>query len=267
MSYLISRKNFMHENIVTYLKYLVKHIIWFFKTHAMSDMTDIFLFTSRRSGGTWFTEIISGEDGVRYIIEPFCTALKDPFIKNHYYEGFDGKGLDREKDILWLQKFSQLIISGKLKIQESWNPFSPLFHLRTNRVCMKIHDAKIAIDWFAINYPKDKMLYFLRHPIPQAISSIKCNSSILIEAYLNNNWLRKFFIHKELLTFCNKILKEGSLIEKYVTSWCLENLVPLRHIDDDIYFTLTYEELVVNKELVIELVFNNLEIKPPKAFV
>ena len=68
---------FNNDNIlIQSLKFFIKHLIWNFKFHKYNkSRRNIFLLTSRRSGGTWIMQALSRIKNTKSVIERF---LNDP---------------------------------------------------------------------------------------------------------------------------------------------------------------------------------------------
>lgn len=66
-------------------KYLIKNTIWsFLNYHYKSDRKDIVIFTTRRSGGTWFTNIIESNKKIKSVNEPLSQALPEDIKQKKY---------------------------------------------------------------------------------------------------------------------------------------------------------------------------------------
>ena len=82
------------------LKYLIKHLIWNIKFHKYNDnKKNIFLLTSRRSGGTWITQALSLRKNTKFVLEPYNIGHKDLINSRHYsnkilVDGFPRFGRD-----------------------------------------------------------------------------------------------------------------------------------------------------------------------------
>jgi len=64
-----------------------------------------------------------------------------------------------------------------------------------------------------------------------------------------------------LLAYSEKIVQSGTLLQKYILNWCIENLVPLRfHNDFRSWLVVTYEELIVNPAGVLGLLYDRLSL-------
>lgn len=232
----------------------LKHIIWnLFQFHRKGDKPNIFLFTSWRSGGNWLTEVISSGKKIKYIIEPFATGSKDPLLKKEYPDHIHKSTIPlHQVDREWMLEFNDRILSGNLSIKSPWNIFNRQFHFINDIYCLKIHMSKNWILWYRLQFPDDIIIYYLRHPIPQALSSIKRDSKLIIEDWLEDDFVKENYITNEMKSCINKISDSGSTLAKYILNWLLENIAAISEIEkiqDDI-FVLTYEEFVVNSDQV-----------------
>ncbi|MHA1381558.1 MAG: hypothetical protein ACTSRG_24590 [Candidatus Helarchaeota archaeon] len=244
------------------IKYLLKHILW--KTlnqHNPIKKSNICIFTSRRCGGTWLTEVMSSEKGMKFIIEPYATGSKDPFLKNIFPKEILKTTIPKhQRDEKWMYWFNWSIFNGKIHLQEPWNIFNKPFNFRTNRVCMKIHMAKSWIDWYQKEFSNCNIVYYLRHPIPQALSSINIGAKILIRENLEDEFIIKKYFNNKQLDFAYRVKNEGTILEKYILTYILENIVPIRLYEKNDWLTLTYEELVINRINILEILIKRLNL-------
>jgi len=239
----------------------IKRILWkiILSHQYKKDEKNIFLFTSRRSGGTWITEAITEIPRIRMIIEPFATGSKDPYIQNIFPNEILESTIPQKKiHEDWMHWFNDAMINGDITLQTEWNPFKIRNYKQTDKVCIKIHMAKHWYDWYINNYPNDKFVYLVRHPIPQSLSSMKLGAKIIIDEYLNDIEYKKDYLSPEMINISKKIKLDGTTLEKYVLNWCLENLVTLKSNNRKLHL-VTYEELVHNPKKSFDMLFKYLE--------
>lgn len=258
-----------HKKLATpWLKYSIKHLIWDqFQQHEPGDQPHICIFTSRRSGGTWLTETLTMEPELLYVMQPFSRGCEDPYLLRR---GVISEQLVREgrvaihgRDDEFMNRFFTDIFEGRLKVESPWNFLHPSFNWKTSRVCAKIHNAKAWIPWFEETFNDNvQIAYHFRHPIPQSLSTMARKWIITIPFYLRDEWFVENYMTDGLLEYTEERLREGTLLEKYVLNWCVENLVPQRLFRErSNWWVSTYEEIVVNPLLMVERMMERLNLR------
>jgi len=142
---------------------------------------------------------------------------------------------------------------GKIKITD---PFFFNNHYRwcTNRVVFKVlHACEDRIGWFEEAF-NSKIIYMLRHPVPVAYSRAQIPR---LETFITSKYNR--FFSNEQLKYAKGILDTGSLLQKAVCDWAFQNSVSLRNIGEN-WTVVSYEQLVVEPEPIIEALANNLAL-------
>lgn len=248
----VSSKRLLKLNI----KYFLKHIIWSVKYHKYnSKKKNIFLLTSRRSGGTWLTEILSKREGTKFVLEPFNVGYTDLINKKHFgneviTDGFPKYG--SHQDIV-INFFKKLLYSNSLKCQEQWRVFSEQFHWYTNQTLVKTHSPKIFIKSLLTEFPQEKFIYLVRNPMAQCLSILNKKDVVgrdYIQDFINDSVYIKEFLNSETLSISREIDKNGNKFDKLFISWILENLPILRILPNEKILFISYEELVLNKEKI-----------------
>jgi len=65
------------------------------------------------------------------------------------------------------------------------------------------------------------------------------------------------------LSFANQIVENGDRFEQGILDWCLQNMVPMRDMTDD-WTLVSYEQLVLDIDPVIQLLCSRLDLPDPK---
>ena len=234
-----------------------------FNIHKRVSQKDILILTTGRSGGTWLLELISYQKGIRSISEPLSLSLVTHPRVNEFGSFRAGNGYSFIQKPIPLKSYFEDIFSGKL------NPFSPIktfrknfrtYHYFTNRSVVKVCHGKGLIKWFAENFDVD-IIYFYRHPVPTALSMIKRRFNTKLAGLLEDELFIQKYLSEKQLQFAKKIQKDGSEIEKFVLSWTLENIIPLKTISNGFdCYKLSYEELVLFPQKCIEWLSNNFKL-------
>ncbi|MFW6282270.1 MAG: sulfotransferase domain-containing protein, partial [bacterium] len=110
-----------------------------------------------------------------------------------------------------------------------------------------------------------------RHPIAASLSRKKVWESAVNPSYwgpknryfLNSDYVKNNFLTPELEKFLKMKNREGTILEKFIISWCLENLPLINKIHPDEnnnYIFLTYEDLLMNSQEVISYLSEELNL-------
>ncbi|MES2844225.1 MAG: hypothetical protein V4747_04255 [Pseudomonadota bacterium] len=220
-------------------------------THRKNSIKrDIALVGSRRSGSTLLMQILGRSPGLKSIDQPFSIySAESPQMK---YLPWPAGGLfidpDNQEEAE-LIKYVEDIRHGRLHVREPWRFWSPDFHFRSDRVLLKTTDAHYLTKLLR-DLEFDVILYF-RHPIPQALSCARNGWSDKIAHFRAHHILRSRILSDEQNTLLERVFASGNQLERYVLSWCLENLPLFAQAMSGVP-TIYYEELVVNPQRVIQ---------------
>jgi hypothetical protein len=252
-------------------KAFLKEAIWFATTHHVpGPKRDILLFCTRRGGSTFVMEAIAADRGVKYLDQPLeittesMTAAKSRAIPK--FESGELVHLDSDEEKV-LRDYIESILDGSVPVNAPWRFWRRDFEWRTDRLVLKIVSAKALIDWFATSFDVD-VVYVTRHPIPQALSCIRNGWSLTAKPYLRNEWFVSTYLDDVTLARCWDLLRTGSPLEQFVLNWALENVVPLRLLDDRPAWTyLSYEATVLEPVTIIPRLASALDLDDVDAML
>ena len=219
--------------------------------HNSSNNENLFLFTMPRSGSTWLMELLSNQPGIKYCNEPLY--LTNPLVKK--YSGLkDWKDLHNSDKLYLMEDYFKKFIDGKLGFLNP-TPLGDYYKPLTNRIVFKIiHGGEDRINWFRDRF-NGKIIYLIRHPLAVALSHTKMvRLYTLLDSEYKNNFSEK------QIKFSKEVISNGTMIEKVVLSWCLQNFVPLKYKTEDWAF-VTYEQLVKEPEIVVKYLKKKLGLK------
>ena len=226
------------------IKQLIKYLVWSQLKYEQGEKKNIFIFTSRRSGGTWLTEIIARQKGIRQISEPFAlNHVAYPLVREIPIQEHDQLIHLGDEDLKQLEAYFEHLRSGRLIVNSEWNPFNSKLNYKSDRIVFKIPNAHAMMPWFMERYDAHFLLH-VRHPIGQSLSCIKRDFKNTAEVYLNNPWFVENHLTQEMVDESWKILQSGSEIEQHVLNWCLENRVPAELAKQDKFYVSRYEDMV-----------------------
>ncbi len=244
------------------LKELVKEAIWFSMTRfEQGEKKSIFVFTSRRSGGTLLTEVIAAGRGIRSIAQPTSIYTASswqirylPIVEMGELISLDGEAEQR------LRAYFAKILAGTLQVNAPWKFWEKDFSFTSQRLVLKVGSGKALIDWIDQEYPVH-IVYSTRHPIPMALSVIRNGWGSTAHAYLDNKAFVAKYLGRKTLSGCRDVLENGSLLEKHVLNWGLENLAPARLIPQrPDWLFVSYEELTLFPEATVERLAGALDL-------
>ncbi len=218
---------------------------------------NIILFSSRRGGSTIFAQLLSSEPKTRYIDQPF-DLTPDSIYKDELENHLPSTTLlsqfisvEDEQNKKTINNYLNRILSGgipKLWKTHNWP---------NNRTLLKVCNAISLANWICENYDIIPIAV-LRHPIPQALAVIKNNWINTCKAYLENEAYCNNYLNNDNIDLGRKIITNGSLLEKYVLNWILENL-PV--INNKLITKIYYEDLVLEPLTTIHTIVNIAKIE------
>jgi len=245
------------------IRMTVKHAVWALTRVRSGAVTNsIALFTSRRSGGTWISEMIGSQDGIRTLGQPLSIwqiADSGAEIEIPVFDYGQLARLDRDERAS-LEAFLLRLLTGEVIVNAPWRFWEPSFTWTADRLLLKITDANSIIDWFNQTFDL-QVVYLIRHPIPQALSCIELGWGLTVKAYLRKRSFVDRYLSAEQENFAWDIVRVGTQREKFVLNWVLENLVPLRHTpSESSWIWISYEEAVTNPMRTIEKLADVLDL-------
>ncbi len=263
----------MHNHSSNFIKYISKKILNTLHYQQKSDLKDIFIFSSFRSGSTWLAELIKSQKGVKFAISPNKINLLENI--DNYYQQINNRPYyvklsKKEEEII--KNYIYNTSSGKLIYSRRYvDLFSKDHNFINNRTVYRLLRSNYLVNWYNKNFDIHP-IYLLRHPIAASLSREKIwkrspnpeywksNAEFL----LNSDYFVNNFLNKDLSDYLKKYLKDANNLEKFVISWCLENLGLIKKIQTNtleqgiIY--LNYEDLLINPEKVINYLSQKLKL-------
>lgn len=216
----------------------------FCNVHRPSEKKDILILSAPRSGSTWLMEIFFSEPGMKFINEPLGKRILDywdflPIETRWNYINLS----QHEKEVLK----EYFTTDDPIRHFGPRNPFHPDFNVFTDRRVIKTIRANALIEWFLDELPFE-VIYLLRNPISQALSSMGRDHHHQIEDFIESETYRDC-LDPSQLEFARRASASDDRLKKFVVEWVLDNLLPLRVRSRRSDFTVvTYEELVLEYE-------------------
>ena len=159
-----------------------------------------------------------------------------------------------------LRRYLQRLIRGEIRVNSPWKIWNRDFHFFNDRICLKITDAKAAIDWIDEEITPH-VVVLTRHPIAQALSVSDKGWLMTGKGLLKNAAFVKRWMSDELVEECWRIYQQGTEIEWRVVDWAIENLVPIRLLPErPNWLYISYEDLMLHTSAVIDFLAKELEL-------
>ncbi len=235
-------------------KDLFKESIWYlFNRYEQGDEKNICLFSTRRGGSTHLMELIATNRGVRFCDQPFSlnSSLSGQVRHLPIFDRSQVISLN-EDDEAMIRTYLEKIFSGVLNVQTPWRFWRRDFDFLANRLVLKIVDAKGIIDWVDRNFPV-YIVYSTRHPIPTVLSIMRNQWGLTARAYLHDHDFVRNYLDPDQADYAECMLLNGTLFQKHILNWCLENMIALRLIAQRPHWLyISYEALILNPDETIE---------------
>lgn len=249
-------------------RYYLRYFLQIPSIYMPSGEKHIFLFSTRRSGSTLLRDMIYSQQGFNYIDQPFCINQHNPYIKK-YPNVFDYKltHIDAYRANI-INTYLCKLLDRSYVLRSQWAFWQGNYHWIWERYVLKILNANGVMDWFLENYHEIAQLVFLmRHPIPVALSILHKGWDHSLITYLLNEYFVNACVTQKQKAFSMDVLRDGSDLEKYVLEWCLENLVPLRLIDEGKIPVYFFEDIVTQPEMTSRKICDDLHLEEPNEMV
>lgn len=235
-----------------------------------SPKGDILVFTLSRSGLTWLGEIFNTIPHVRVVDEPF-SPTKIPFMKKYFYPKRRYSNLsDNEYQgiIKYINKIQTNRIVPQLYCSEQRT-------IKTNLNVLVISKLTNIAPQLLDKFPC-RPLWYVRHPIPNAVSRERNNWhkstsfgeggwSEIIDVYLQDESFVKRYISDVQLEKAKEIRENGTVVQKFVLNWILDNLPIFKEYEKGRFYLQFYEDLVINTEESLQNLVSHFEL--PKGAV
>lgn len=249
------------ENLDLAWRYAVKETIWLLSRHRSGPRPNIGLFSTRRGGSTWLMEVIAVNRGVRYVDQPFSLHHPAPGhirrLPIPSRSQFTSLEADAEPRV---RAFVEDLFEGRLSVNAPWEIWHPTFHWTTDRVILKVIDAKPLIEWFDRSFDL-QILYSTRHPVPSALSVIRNGWALTAHAYLRDPEFVARWLNDDQVAFAWDVLREASPLQQHVLNWALENLVPLRRLQANPHWLfVSYEHATLDPAGTVDFLAEHLDL-------
>lgn len=251
-------------------------------SHRQGPNPNILLYCSRRGGSTWLLNILSREDGLRYVGRTLF-ALYQSRWRHLAPDLKQAAQCDRERSFSFMvgilpsqedqfRNVAQQILSAEWCLNPTLAFDEPFFQRKTNRVVFQMTSGTPLIGWFDANFPVLTNVLF-RHPISTALSIIQAGWRHEVEDLLDHRPFCETYLTGTQIDLARKILKESTGdrdLPAHILDWSLKMLVPFRLVmsgDYPEWATISYEELVLQPQKVIEYLCRKLKLHDAEAML
>lgn len=246
------------------VKSAVKELLWYATcSHEQGDRPNILLFATRRGGSTLAMEMIGANRGIRTLDQPlelvgeFPTAAQSadvPMFRQGQMTSLDPWTEAR------LEHAVQRMLDGRAVANAPTRVWRRDVERRSNRLVLKITDAKPIIEWFDERFDC-RIVYLTRHPIPQALSCIRNRWSLTVDAHLRDAEFVAANLADRSVAEAHDVMRNGTELQRFVLNWALENVAPARalHRHPD-WLHVRYEDCVRTPDAVLATLADELEL-------
>ena len=214
---------------------------------------NVLIFSSRRSGSTWLSELLATQPRTKRILEPYDTSLNHPHYLHSLPKSRDGFFFDlsrREEEQIF--RFYEDMASCRKLLRTQWKLWKPDHHFLYDRMVFKFFYVKDYIAEFHRRYDV-RVLYLIRHPVPTALANLKLGWPCTLDAYLQHPAHLERILNGHQLETVARVSSAGTPLERYVLGWFLENWLALQQSRTATWPVLRYEDMVREPTATLEL--------------
>lgn len=201
---------------------LLKRIMSVAYTHQPSDLPDVFIHSTQRSGSTLLFDAIASRKGMKAVGEPLQERKRHAisrYIQEPRSRYFSLDSTVHER----LHAYLDDLLSGSFVggFERSYSIRNPRHHFFTNRNAVKILRTFACSDRIAEMYPGAKHIALVRHPVPTVLSRLRNGWSAPIEEFLIDPGLIEILTreqHRLLLR-----LARSKPLDRHVAVWLVEH--------------------------------------------
>ncbi len=254
----------MNANLVA--RYLLRYLVQLATIHSAKEEPHVFIFSTRRSGSTLLRDMIASQPGFNYIDQPF------DFTKNQinpYRKWFPRlkygqiTSLTPEEAAI-AKHYLEGLLTRKYVLRSQWRFWSRNYHWIWWRYVVKELSTKPVMPWFdAIWRKQARIVYLVRHPLAVSYSIVSQAWDFTHVAFLQDPHFVDSHLTANLVQLAERIKNCGTVFERHVLDWCLENVVPLRCWETTNWTLVSYERMVTEPEITVCRLCRDLDLPEP----
>jgi hypothetical protein len=210
-------------------------------------LPDIALVSSPRSGSTWLMELLASCPGVSYRDEPDHRSMIDTHQLLEINTRWSYGSLSPAERKAFVDYLSD---DARVRLFGPTSPRCPGWQWQSDRRVLKIIRMTSVIDLFPTDLGYDTV-YLVRHPIAQALSSLKRGHLSRLDCYLGDAHFLASLPDDEMRDQAWRTARSGNDLESLLVDWCLANRNPLTAGPDAPWFSCSYETLTLTPDAVL----------------
>jgi len=251
------------EYLSTAAKQLTKELLWklAYRHRSDPDKADICLYSSRRGGSTLLMEILAANRGMSFSDQPFgLYTASGPNINRLPIFPYGQIYAPDEQELALIREYVDGLFAGEIPANVPWKFWARGWYRRTDRMTLKITDAKGLAQWFDESY-RAHALVMTRHPLAQSLSVQRIGWQVTGKGFLRNEAYRRDHLTPELVEMCERIYAQGPSLTCHVLDWGLENLPLIKGLRDNPHWIhVSYEELVADSSAVVSMLARSMDL-------
>ena len=231
------------------------------KRNDFDPQEALLIFSDPRGGSTWIAEMIQWIPRTALVWEPLHLGYTDVFrrLGFHWRQYIpDDAEWEEARDTF------ERIFRGRILNEKLYNYADIDLLERADRLIVKFCRGNALLPWLTRQFDlRHKPIYLVRHPFAVVASQLRFgawgaeSTGVSIpEGPYNDLYTR----HADFL------LSIETKAEELVATWCLTNLVPLRHPQNNVdWTTINYETLLLQPEHTLERIFESWAMPLPEG--
>jgi hypothetical protein len=213
----------------------------------------VLVTSSGRSGSTWIEEVISVSDKFRIMFEPFH-KYETAGLEHWEYRQY----LERENRSEAFLRDAKRVLEGR--VRSKWiDQDNRVFF--SNRRLIKDIRTNLCVAWMKQQFPDLKVIYLIRHPFSVALSRMKLGWEADLGLMTSQSELMAKHFPNDAAFF--QSITDPFL--QHVAFWVIENLVPLRELEDGDALPIAYEDVQRDPTREFSRVFEWLDLEVPQG--
>jgi hypothetical protein len=253
-------------------RYIFRYLVQIPSIYTPSQKPHIFLFSTRRGGSTLLSNMIYSQPGFNYIDQPldFTSKQFNPYRKLFLNYGYENgqiiKMTDEQK--ISIKNYFDKLLNRNYILNSQWQFWSNDYHWFWNRYVVKEVNAKPVMPWFELAFKENALIvYQTRHPFSTASSLLEVKWGHVHNVFLKDEEFVDTYLTPKMYAAAVEIATSGSMFNKYVLDWCLENIIPLRLWNKSSWVTVSFENVVKDPRKACARISTLLDLPAPEIMV
>ena len=224
--------------------------------YAGGELPDIALVSSPRSGSTWLMELLASCPGVTYRDEPDHRSMIDTHQLLDINTKWSYGSLSPAERGAFVDYLAD---DDRVRLFGPTSPRDPGWQWKAERRVLKIIRMTSVIDLFPNDLGYDTV-YLVRHPIAQALSSLKRGHLSRLDCYLGDAAFMAALPDEDMRDQARRSARSDNALESLLVDWCLANRNALTAKPDVPWFPCSYETLTLTPDAVLPELWDFLRL-------